>query len=350
MKKIVKLALILSLLMLSVSFAKSNSAASNNSKSHVTITFKVEGFEDIVWNIKNGHKVNQINDFHKKSGEFAKFVGIVDEWCVVEPKVQRACYTLQKLWSGPKFYSDAVIVGTVKKSFDITFVNYDGKKIVTVPTERDMVPVFPESEKAKLVREKTAKYSYSFKGWTPALVKATANATYYLRLSVAEGEMVLKGAEAGAKATITGKSIVGLFASVCRVQPVLTVDNVDLDAGSSEFYVGFETGESGVAVTNPTLRTSLPPASTQNWTYPATSPSSASSIEPCASTGLSPCVGFGTATPFSTTSILSAVRSQKHFTSFVFGSVHSRPSTANATFTFAPKPTPSRSFAFSFLN
>ena len=76
----------------------------------------------------------------------------------------------------------------------------------------------------------------------------------YPGFSVAEGEMVLKGAEAGAKATIMGKSIVGLFASVCRVQPVLTVDNVDLDAGSSEFYVGFETGESGVAVTNPTLR------------------------------------------------------------------------------------------------
>ena len=178
MKKILKLALILSLLMLSVSFAKSNSAASNNSKSQVAITFQVEGFDDIVWNIKNGHKVNQINDFHKKSGEFAKFDGIVDEWCVVEPEAQKACYSLQRLWSGPKFYTDAVIVGKVKTSFDITFVNYDGSKIVMVPTKKGELPVFPESEKGKLVREKTAKYSFSFKGWEPALVKATANATY----------------------------------------------------------------------------------------------------------------------------------------------------------------------------
>ena len=77
----------------------------------------------------------------------------------------------------------------------------------------------------------------------------------YPGFSVAEGEMALVGTGAGAKANITGaRAMIGLYAKTCASQPMLTVDNVDCDFSTSEWYLGHSVGMTGVGVTNPVLR------------------------------------------------------------------------------------------------
>ncbi len=77
----------------------------------------------------------------------------------------------------------------------------------------------------------------------------------YPGFSVAEGEMALVGTGAGAKASITGaNAIIGLYAKTCASQPMLTVDNVDCDFSSGDWFLGHSVGMEGVGVTNPVLR------------------------------------------------------------------------------------------------
>lgn len=78
----------------------------------------------------------------------------------------------------------------------------------------------------------------------------------YPSFAIAEGEMVLKGAGAGARARISGMAIVGSYSHVCEKQPMLTVNGVELDCtdGGNGFYVGCNMGNPGVAVSNATLQ------------------------------------------------------------------------------------------------
>ena len=78
----------------------------------------------------------------------------------------------------------------------------------------------------------------------------------YPGFSVAEGELAFVGRGAGAQVNMTdSKVFVGLYASSCARQPVLTLDNVYCYTTTAEgWFLGHSVGMTGVAVTNPVLR------------------------------------------------------------------------------------------------
>ena len=60
-------------------------------------------------------------------------------------------------------------------TYMITFVNWDGTELQASPVEENMLPVYTGHTP---VRPEDAGYTYTFDGWTPAIVIATADATY----------------------------------------------------------------------------------------------------------------------------------------------------------------------------
>lgn len=63
----------------------------------------------------------------------------------------------------------------VKKQYLIQFVNYNGSVLQSGNVEHGVTPVYNE---ATPIKPATAQYTYSFKEWSPAIVAATAPATY----------------------------------------------------------------------------------------------------------------------------------------------------------------------------
>ena len=63
----------------------------------------------------------------------------------------------------------------VPPTFMITFVNWDGTELQKSPVAENTMPVYLGETP---VRPETNSYTYTFKGWTPQLVAATADATY----------------------------------------------------------------------------------------------------------------------------------------------------------------------------
>ena len=64
----------------------------------------------------------------------------------------------------------------VPPTYIITFVNWDGSELLTLPeVEEETLPVYTGDTP---VRPDDEQYTYVFNGWTPAIVVATANATY----------------------------------------------------------------------------------------------------------------------------------------------------------------------------
>ncbi len=63
----------------------------------------------------------------------------------------------------------------VPPTFMITFVNWDGTELQKSPVAENTMPVYLGETP---VRPETSSYTYTFKGWTPQLVAATADATY----------------------------------------------------------------------------------------------------------------------------------------------------------------------------
>lgn len=60
-------------------------------------------------------------------------------------------------------------------TYMITFVNWDGTELQASPVEENMLPVYTGHTP---VRPEDAGYTYTFDGWTPSIVIATADATY----------------------------------------------------------------------------------------------------------------------------------------------------------------------------
>ena len=60
-------------------------------------------------------------------------------------------------------------------SYTITFKNWDGSTITTTNVTQGAMPSYSGSTPT---RPSTAEYTYTFSGWTPTIVAATANATY----------------------------------------------------------------------------------------------------------------------------------------------------------------------------
>ena len=74
--------------------------------------------------------------------------------------------------------SDATYTATFSENvntYTITFQNYDGAELQTSSVEYGTTPTYNGATPTKAA---DAQYTYTFKGWTPDVVKATADATY----------------------------------------------------------------------------------------------------------------------------------------------------------------------------
>ena len=90
-----------------------------------------------------------------------------------------AQYTYSMNWDKTvvKVTGDAVYIGTIDSAvnkFEISFKNYDGTLI------KDSTYAYGSTvaKPANPTRTATAKYTFTFKGWTPAVASVTANAVY----------------------------------------------------------------------------------------------------------------------------------------------------------------------------
>ena len=73
-------------------------------------------------------------------------------------------------WSG---YANRIVANC--SSFTITFVNWDGSNLQTTSVTEGEMPQYTGSTPA---RPDDEEYTYTFSGWTPAIVAATEDATY----------------------------------------------------------------------------------------------------------------------------------------------------------------------------
>ncbi len=70
-------------------------------------------------------------------------------------------------------------------NYTITFKNYDGTTLQSGEVVKDATPSYTGTTP---VRPSTAAYSYTFSGWSPTIVAATANATYTAQFSQAPNQ------------------------------------------------------------------------------------------------------------------------------------------------------------------
>ena len=78
-------------------------------------------------------------------------------------------------WSG---YADRIVGNNCKSSYTITFANWDGKVLQSSQVEEGTLPKYTGTTP---VRPEDEQYTYTFSGWSPAIVAATADATYTAR-------------------------------------------------------------------------------------------------------------------------------------------------------------------------
>ena len=83
---------------------------------------------------------------------------------------------------------DASCVESVEPTYyTIRFLNYDGTELQSSQVEEGEMPVYTG---ATPVRAADEQYTYSFKGWSPAIVAATANADYTAQFTATEKPVV----------------------------------------------------------------------------------------------------------------------------------------------------------------
>ena len=86
-----------------------------------------------------------------------------------------AGYTKAKNNEGPRCQGHAIRPIRSIKKYTVTFVNYDGTELQSGLVEDGATPAYTGETPAKPA---TAQYTYTFNGWTPDIVAATAAATY----------------------------------------------------------------------------------------------------------------------------------------------------------------------------
>ena len=81
-----------------------------------------------------------------------------------------------KAENGSVLYSQSIGFTTKEETFIIKFVNWNGEELLVLP---DVVKgTTPSYTGETPVRPNTAEYTYTFVGWTPAIVAATSDTTY----------------------------------------------------------------------------------------------------------------------------------------------------------------------------
>ena len=126
-----------------------------------TITWKVEGQEDVTTTVNAGEMPEYPNGTPTKEGN-AQYTYTFTGWDPeVVPANADATYT-------------AVFAETVNK-YQITFKNEDGTVLQQTDVEYGTMPEYTGETPTK---EGNAQYSYTFAGWTPVLVEVTGEAEY----------------------------------------------------------------------------------------------------------------------------------------------------------------------------
>jgi uncharacterized repeat protein (TIGR02543 family) len=95
--------------------------------------------------------------------------------------VGHTVYTATVVFNGTTYTDEKAVINT----YTITFVNYDGEVLQTVTVDYNQTPEYTGETP---VRPDDDQYAYTFTGWDPQIVPATANATY-----TAQFEATLKG-------------------------------------------------------------------------------------------------------------------------------------------------------------
>ena len=80
-------------------------------------------------------------------------------------------YKMAPMWD---YYADR-IRGNCASSYTVRFLNWDGSVLQSTQVEEGKIPQYTG---ATPIRPDDEKYTYVFDGWTPAIVVATADATY----------------------------------------------------------------------------------------------------------------------------------------------------------------------------
>ena len=82
-------------------------------------------------------------------------------------------------WEIKNLHLEAVCGSVAPKTYTIRFLNYDGSELqVLTDVEEGTIPQYTG---ATPTRPADAQYNYTFKGWSPTIVAATADATYTAR-------------------------------------------------------------------------------------------------------------------------------------------------------------------------
>ncbi len=157
-----------------------------------TITWKVEGQEDVTTTVNAGEMPEYPNGTPTKEGN-AQYTYTFTGWDPeVVPANADATYT-------------AVFAETVNK-YQITFKNEDGTVLQQTDVEYGTMPEYTGETPTK---EGNAQYSYTFAGWSPVLVEVTGEAEYTATFTEnynpVAPTIAAQGAELRARTTEDGK-------------------------------------------------------------------------------------------------------------------------------------------------
>lgn len=94
----------------------------------------------------------------------------------LDPGTNYTCSITVKAENGSVLYTQSIDFTTKEETFIIKFVNWNGEELLVLPEV--VKGTTPSYTGETPVRPNTAEYTYTFVGWTPAIVAATSDTTY----------------------------------------------------------------------------------------------------------------------------------------------------------------------------